>query len=260
MVSIVRGGHGRGPARSRPPRSGLRGPQRAVSARNSNPESDPTDSGGGSPMREDTEPVTPHATCSIGARWLLAAFMPAAPAAASPDAGDDDAGRPGADLRQPGAARQAARRAEVARRRHREGARPLARPRSEEAPSGFNGADPASYGAGWAPYEAIVSGAQARGMSVMFQLGGTRPDWATPGKSAVEQPQRPRVRQVRAGRRARASRACTSGRCGTSRTSCSWLSPQFSGRRAAGPAHLPRARERRVRRAAARRVTAPTSC
>ncbi|MEA2457562.1 MAG: hypothetical protein QOC95_534 [Thermoleophilaceae bacterium] len=52
-----------------------------------------------------------------------------------------------------------------------------------------NGADPSSYSAAaWAPYDAIVSGAASRGMSVMFQLGGTAPDWATPGKSAVDRP------------------------------------------------------------------------
>lgn len=61
-------------------------------------------------------------------------------------------------------------------------------PAGKTKPSGFDGADPASYGAGWTPYEAIVSGAAARGLGVYFQLGGTAPDWATPGKSSVDRP------------------------------------------------------------------------
>jgi hypothetical protein len=58
------------------------------------------------------------------------------------------------------------------------------------APSRPSGdpADPASYGASWVPYEAIVGGAQARGMDVLFQLGGTAPEWATAGKGPVNRP------------------------------------------------------------------------
>ena len=55
----------------------------------------------------------------------------------------------------------------------------------------FNAADPAAYPAGgWAPYDAVVRGAAARGMAVFFQLGGSAPEWATPGKrdSAVNNP------------------------------------------------------------------------
>jgi hypothetical protein len=49
--------------------------------------------------------------------------------------------------------------------------------------------NPASYPASaWAPYDAIVRGATDRGMAVFFQLGGNAPDWATPGKSAVDRP------------------------------------------------------------------------
>jgi hypothetical protein len=49
--------------------------------------------------------------------------------------------------------------------------------------------NPASYpSAAWAPYDATVRGATDRGMGVMFQLGGAAPDWATPGKSAVDRP------------------------------------------------------------------------
>jgi hypothetical protein len=64
------------------------------------------------------------------------------------------------------------------------------------APSGssstkpsFNATDPAAYpDAGWAPYDAIVRGAAARGMGVYFQLGGSAPEWATKGNSAVNEP------------------------------------------------------------------------
>ena len=62
---------------------------------------------------------------------------------------------------------------------------------SRTKPDGFNGADPAAYPAGaWDPYDAIVRGAEARGMRVFFQLGGNAPEWATPGKrrSAVYKP------------------------------------------------------------------------
>jgi hypothetical protein len=55
----------------------------------------------------------------------------------------------------------------------------------------FNAADPAAYPeSGWAPYDAIVRGAAARGMGVYFQLGGSAPEWATGGKrnSAVYEP------------------------------------------------------------------------
>jgi hypothetical protein len=62
-------------------------------------------------------------------------------------------------------------------------------PAGSKRPSGFDGSSPSSYPASaWAPYDAIVSGAAARGMGVMFQLGGTAPDWATPGKSPVNNP------------------------------------------------------------------------
>ena len=66
------------------------------------------------------------------------------------------------------------------------------------APSGesrtkpsFDATNPAAYPAsGWAPYDAIVRGAAARGMGVYFQLGGSAPEWATGGKrnSSVYEP------------------------------------------------------------------------
>lgn len=62
---------------------------------------------------------------------------------------------------------------------------------SKTKPSGFDGSDPSKYPNGaFDPYDAIVRGANARGMQVMFQLGGSAPEWATPGKrdSAVYKP------------------------------------------------------------------------
>jgi hypothetical protein len=56
----------------------------------------------------------------------------------------------------------------------------------KKRPSGFDGADPTRYD--WTPYDRIVAGAQSRGMSVMFQLGGEAPEWATPGNSAINNP------------------------------------------------------------------------
>ncbi|MDX6630922.1 MAG: hypothetical protein QOH00_3168, partial [Gaiellales bacterium] len=49
-----------------------------------------------------------------------------------------------------------------------------------------DGSNPDIYG--WGPYDEIVSGAESRGLTVFFQLGGTAPDWATPGKSPVANP------------------------------------------------------------------------
>jgi hypothetical protein len=60
-------------------------------------------------------------------------------------------------------------------------------PSGNSKPAGFDGSDPAAYGAGWDPYDAIVNGAQSRGMGVFFQLGGTAPDWAS-RKSSVDRP------------------------------------------------------------------------
>jgi hypothetical protein len=56
----------------------------------------------------------------------------------------------------------------------------------KKRPAGFNGADPNRYD--WSAYDGLVSGAQSRGMGVLFQLGGDAPEWATPGNSAVRNP------------------------------------------------------------------------
>jgi hypothetical protein len=89
-----------------------------------------------------------------------------------------------------------------------------------------DGSNPNIYG--WGPYDEIVSGAQSRGMSVLFQLGGTAPDWATPGKSAVNNPN--------AGEFGKFTKAVGAHFPGVHMWSAwnepnlkSWLSPQVSG-------------------------------
>ena len=53
-------------------------------------------------------------------------------------------------------------------------------PGGNSKPDGFDGANPADYSAdAWAPYDDIARTANARGMRVMFLLGGLAPDWAS---------------------------------------------------------------------------------
>jgi hypothetical protein len=52
-------------------------------------------------------------------------------------------------------------------------------PKGKTKPSGFDGSDPAAYGAGWDTYAGLVSAAQARGFRVMIALGPPVPGWAT---------------------------------------------------------------------------------
>jgi hypothetical protein len=53
-------------------------------------------------------------------------------------------------------------------------------PTSPTPPSGFNATDPAAYpAAAWAPYDAAVRAAAARGMGVYFLLTGPAPLWAS---------------------------------------------------------------------------------
>jgi hypothetical protein len=74
----------------------------------------------------------------------------------------------------------------------------LIAPDGNRKPAGFNGADPNAYPAGrWGPYDAVVSGAEARGLRVYFQLGGSAPEWATPGKKK-SQVYRPSAAEFRA--------------------------------------------------------------
>lgn len=50
-------------------------------------------------------------------------------------------------------------------------------PGGRRKPSGFAGADPASYN--WGSYDAVVTGIVARGMRPLLSIGNTAPDWAT---------------------------------------------------------------------------------
>jgi hypothetical protein len=60
-------------------------------------------------------------------------------------------------------------------------------PTSRRAPSGFSATDPAAYPASaWAPYDAAVRAAAARGMGVYFLITGPAPLWAsTPAPSGT---------------------------------------------------------------------------
>jgi hypothetical protein len=52
-------------------------------------------------------------------------------------------------------------------------------PTGSHKPSGFVGDDPAQYpSVNWAPFDSLVRGATARGLRVMFLVGGRAPDWA----------------------------------------------------------------------------------
>ena len=58
-------------------------------------------------------------------------------------------------------------------------------PEANSKPGGFSGESPGEYGDRFAPYDEAISGAQARGMRVLVQLGGAAPDW---GKSSRNGP------------------------------------------------------------------------
>jgi hypothetical protein len=52
-------------------------------------------------------------------------------------------------------------------------------PSGSRKPAGFLGDDPAQYpAASWAMFDSLVRGAAARGLRVMFLVGGRAPDWA----------------------------------------------------------------------------------
>src|SRR5919201_1497128 len=56
-------------------------------------------------------------------------------------------------------------------------------PGGKTPPAGFDATNPDAYPAGaWDPYAEVLAGAQARGMDVLFDLGGRAPLWATGGK------------------------------------------------------------------------------
>lgn len=69
-------------------------------------------------------------------------------------------------------------------------------PAGKSKPSGFDGANPADYpAAAWAPYDAIVRGANARNMGVLFALGGWAPDWASAGTPSNPGSWKPNVKE-----------------------------------------------------------------
>jgi hypothetical protein len=101
-------------------------------------------------------------------------------------------------------------------------------------PSGFNGADPASYGNGWKAYDEVVGGAQSRGMDVLFQIGGSAPEWATPGKSAIRSPNPAEFGKFAEAVGARYPSVHMFS-VWNEPNLVSWLSPQFSGKVPASP-------------------------
>jgi hypothetical protein len=68
-------------------------------------------------------------------------------------------------------------------------------PRGRRKPSGFDGADPASYA--WGEYDAFVQGILARGMRPYFSVGGRAPDWASKRRGR-RGTYRPNAREFRA--------------------------------------------------------------
>jgi hypothetical protein len=52
-------------------------------------------------------------------------------------------------------------------------------PNSKKKPKGFDGKDPNAYGAAFAPVDALVQGAQARGLQVLLTATGPIPAWAS---------------------------------------------------------------------------------
>ena len=104
----------------------------------------------------------------------------------------------------------------------------------KKRPRGFNGADPASYGNGWKPYDEVVAGAQSRGMDVLFQVGGSAPEWATPGKSAIRNPNPAEFGKFVEAVGARYTSVHMFS-VWNEPNLVSWLSPQFSGKVPASP-------------------------
>jgi hypothetical protein len=66
-------------------------------------------------------------------------------------------------------------------------------PQGRRKPSGFDAADPASYG--WGVYDEIVQGIVARGMRPFLALGNRAPDWATAKRARYRGTYRPSPRE-----------------------------------------------------------------
>jgi hypothetical protein len=71
-------------------------------------------------------------------------------------------------------------------------------PAGDRKPEGFDGANPASYSAdAWAPYDDFVQRARARGLRVLFALGGLAPDWASSGTEHSPGSKKPHLGEYR---------------------------------------------------------------
>jgi hypothetical protein len=71
-------------------------------------------------------------------------------------------------------------------------------PSAKKRPKGFDGANPAAYAAGkWDPYDDLVRGAQARGMTVLLSPSSPIPAWASGcrGSADARRACRPNARQ-----------------------------------------------------------------
>jgi hypothetical protein len=111
-------------------------------------------------------------------------------------------------------------------------------PQATHVPAG-DMADPATYDGNWAPYDALLTAAQARGLKVLFTPTGPGPAWASgcKGSASARQPCRPSPTQFR-----RFMTAVARHFPGQHRWSIynepnvrSWLSPQFSGGKPVSP-------------------------
>ena len=71
-------------------------------------------------------------------------------------------------------------------------------PAGDSKPDGFDGANPGSYSAdAWAPYDDLVQAVRARGMRVLFALGGHAPDWASSGTASSPGSRKPNPSEYR---------------------------------------------------------------
>ncbi|MBI5104552.1 MAG: cellulase family glycosylhydrolase [Solirubrobacterales bacterium] len=105
-------------------------------------------------------------------------------------------------------------------------------PPGRKRPKGFDGADPASYPQErWAPYDALVAGAQARGMRVMLAPAAPIPEWASGcrGSAKVKRTCRPNPTHFRRFVEALARRypSVTMWAVWNEPNQGSWLSPQY---------------------------------
>src|SRR2546421_2308749 len=126
-------------------------------------------------------------------------------------------------------------------------------PGAKKPPRGFRGADPRSYPAGeWDPFDGLVEGARARGMTVLMSPAGPIPRWASRCRRNTNNDCRPNPKLYAdfvaalgtrySGRYADENRPgvvlprVTRWSIWNEPNLSSWLSPQTSGRTRVGPA------------------------